>query len=473
MQQPECCENKTIDNISELEKLAEKIHKQKDELRQRRPIVIEFCGSPKSGKTSCINSLNLFLKRNGFKTGVITEQASVCPIKDKHNPAFNIWTVNSAISELNSLLDPRRSEPLDIVICDRAVFDALCWFEWLNNMGTLAVEEYNIITKYITLPRWSNKIDLVYVFKADPNISIEREYAHLLTRKPGSIMNQRTLSEYVTCIEAAQQDFGNKFRMIQEIDTSKMDQNQVSSSVTHTVLKKLEELLIERVGYIPKNVIKGCGLDCTQWQGTQFVELSTNIELDQIKFEMRNIVEANNTLLQIIPIGIITNPEHSKVLVLKKQKSASNGSPEKGAFMIWSGGHMREEDLTKDTPDFISLAKQTLRREIDEELGLSVCLDDINPQFIYSTDYKKSRNHLPVCFIIEKDLDSLSLSINSDELMQNRGKSKSGLFISVDKFRTEEYSPVEPWSRFILSTIFQTAPIDSSEPIDQITLLDT
>lgn len=52
--------------IRELQKLAEEVLMLKQEHRQKRPIVIEFSGSPKAGKTSCINSLELFLKRNGL-----------------------------------------------------------------------------------------------------------------------------------------------------------------------------------------------------------------------------------------------------------------------------------------------------------------------------------------------------------------------------------------------------------------------
>ncbi len=92
---------KTIDNhqkqIRELENLAGEVLALKKLHRQRRPIVIEFCGSPKAGKTSCINSLNIFLKRNGFKTAILSEHASFSPISDKYNPVFNVWTCSSAI----------------------------------------------------------------------------------------------------------------------------------------------------------------------------------------------------------------------------------------------------------------------------------------------------------------------------------------------------------------------------------------
>ena len=55
--------------ITNLQNRAKEILELKQKHRQRRPIVIEFSGSPKSGKTTCINSLELFLKRNGFGGG--------------------------------------------------------------------------------------------------------------------------------------------------------------------------------------------------------------------------------------------------------------------------------------------------------------------------------------------------------------------------------------------------------------------
>ncbi len=64
-------------NILRLEELAQDVLTLKKIHRQRRPIVIEFCGSPKAGKTSSINSLNIFLKRNGFKTVVLSERARI------------------------------------------------------------------------------------------------------------------------------------------------------------------------------------------------------------------------------------------------------------------------------------------------------------------------------------------------------------------------------------------------------------
>lgn len=441
-------------NIAELESLAERVRIMKKDYRQRRPIVIEFCGSPKSGKTSCINSLNLFLKRNGFKTGVIAEQASICPIKDKHSPVFNVWTANSTIGLLSSMLDPRRNEQLDIIICDRAIFDALCWFEWMLSKETLDNSEYCHLTNYISMPRWANKIDLVYIFKASPEVSIKREYTHLLTRKPGSIMNQKILTEYLTSIENAKEHFAARFRMVQEIDTTEIGQDEVSAEVTKTILHKLEDLIIEKVGFVEKDILEIQNL-FENPNGINYKWLEDmSIPLDKVMFNRRDKVEDNNNQLQFIPIGILTNPEHSRILILRKQPIATKYSADGNSYLTWFGGHMREEDKINGLSTFEEVAKITLKRETEEELGISISLDSIKPYYLYSMDHEKSINHLAVCFLIEKDLDNLKLSINTDELVTNKGTSRSGTFIDIEKLKHGPFAPTEKWSQIILSKLF-------------------
>ncbi|MBK6344263.1 MAG: hypothetical protein IPF41_17245 [Flavobacteriales bacterium] len=112
----------TLDNtkhgrIAELEKLAENVLRLKQLRGQRRPLLIEFCGSPKSGKSTTINSLNIFLRRNEFKTVVLTERASVCPIQSKTHPYFNLWTLSAAIAEILFHLDQGKDK-VDVIISD-------------------------------------------------------------------------------------------------------------------------------------------------------------------------------------------------------------------------------------------------------------------------------------------------------------------------------------------------------------------
>ncbi len=221
-------EKEILQVIKKLARLAGKVLTLKQESLPRRPIVIEFCGSPKSGKSSCINSLSLFLRRNKFRTKVLTERASVCPVTDKYDPNFNIWTACSAISELVEVLS-NNSKNYDVIILDRGIFDALCWFNWLNGNNSLDDSDFSSLETFLIMNKWRTVIDLIYVFTATPDISMDREYASLLTRKPGSIMCIEALSSYKSCVEEVSKKYAGTFQRIEIYDTSERTLNAEGS----------------------------------------------------------------------------------------------------------------------------------------------------------------------------------------------------------------------------------------------------
>ena len=68
---------------------------------------------------------------------------------------------------------------LDIILCDRGIFDALCWFRWLKSRDKMSEEEYDVLTQFAMLNRWQKNIDLVYIFLTTPEESIRREYVYV------------------------------------------------------------------------------------------------------------------------------------------------------------------------------------------------------------------------------------------------------------------------------------------------------
>lgn len=445
--------NRNQESILQLEELASQIMELKSVAqKQRRPIVIEFCGSPKSGKTSCINSLNIFLKRNGYKTIILTERASVCPISNKHDPIFNVWTCTSSINEINKTIDANRfnrggDEDIDIIICDRGIFDALCWFRWLRDTNKMLEKEYELLTEFATLHRWKRNIDLVYIFTADPNTSIEREYANLLTNKAGSIMNHKILSEYRQAVLDTKSDFGPLFNEIREIDTSNKEQNDVGFEVTKTTLQTLKDMLMEKIGYIPKDKIK---LE----HGVNVVAKLINTLNVNLQFDLRNLVEERSDYVQPIPIAVVTNKERSKILCLKKTTQSTNkNSAERNKFLFYAGGHMRKEDnIPNLNNDFMKIAQNTLNRELYEELGLSETIKS-EPIAIYTPTSEMSAKHLAICWLVELDTDNCKILLDPYELVQKRGSSKSGTFIPVESINDDDFQ-TEDWSKIILKYFF-------------------
>lgn len=445
--------------IRELQELAENVLLLKSEHRQKRPIVIEFSGSPKAGKTSCINSLELFLKRNGFSVKVIQERASVCPVSDKQSPMFNIWTSCMSLAGLIGTLEDKTST-VDVLILDLGIFDALCWFEWLSATGKMEDNQKFRTEQFLLMEELIKSIDIVFAFCVEPHISIEREYANLLTDKIGTIMNKSVLEEYLCAIRRTIENKNIYFHSVFEIDTSNKVQDEVGKEVTTKTLETLKDLLMERIGYIEKT---------EQFADVIFankvIEYNDLITLlPSMKFDLREAVEANANFIQPLPIAVITNKEKNKVLVIKKNKSAvSTTSPEKDKHLVYIGGHSRYEDKTEsNSKEFISICKTALKREIKEEIGIAVALKNINPVFIYSNDNPTSQKHIAVCFIVPVDEETIKLRLDSHELILNKGKSKSGKFLDFYEIQQLE---LEDWSKTILKYFFNT------ELPEQLTIL--
>src|SRR5699024_2919518 len=158
----------------------------------------------------------------------------------------------------------------------------------------------------------------------------------------------------------------------------------------------LKDLLMERIGYFEKSeALKEVLLSKKVFESTQLENV-----LSPIKFDLREKVEENFEFLQPIPIAIITNMDKNKILVIKKNKNAvSESSHERDKILLYIGGHSRYEDTTEVTShDFVSICKSTLKREIKEEIGISIALNGIQPFYIYTPSNERSEKHLAVCF---------------------------------------------------------------------------
>lgn len=436
-------ENNTLGKIKELENLAAKILDLKKTTRPRRPIVLEFCGTPKSGKTSCLSSLNLFLKRNGFATRLLTERADICPIQDKFNPMFNIWTSNSTIAELVATFT-EHGKSLDVIICDRGIFDALCWFEWLLDHDHMKKVDYDTLTNYMTTPKLRSMIDLVCLLKASPEVAMKREYATLLTRKHGSVMNPSVLTEYNKAIDKTTTKYNERFRCVRTIDTSNLLQNDVSYQVTKDVLETLYDIIIEKVGYFNRK-------DLQKFESQSYWNYSEFKTVPQIFYGPRDQVEENTSRVQPVPVLVITNKARDIVFVVKKKaQSLRYESPEKDKLLVYIGGHIRKEDnIEGHDENILSIASAALSREVQEELSISLSFKDNNPLCIWVKTNKRSQAHMAMVYLYEEeDFDYLSYRLDEFEFIQKTGKSKSGRFTPIADLRAKE---MEDWSKIILA----------------------
>lgn len=160
------------------------------------PLVVEFAGSPKSGKSTNIDIVTHFFKRTGFRVWSPTEGAS------KRTPfqlrgdlvAFNVWALNYAINEI--LLSCQHPEPYDLVVLDRGVFDSLAWMRLLrDHRGELTEKQYCAIEGFALHPKWADIVGRICLFTCAPETSMKREHETKLIVREGTAMKSGMLEE--------------------------------------------------------------------------------------------------------------------------------------------------------------------------------------------------------------------------------------------------------------------------------------
>lgn len=433
-------EDEILRRIIALEEKAGAVLRAKRDVRPRRPIIIEFCGTPKSGKSSCINSLVIFLKRNNFRVKVLTERASICPIKNKFDPNFNIWTGCQALSELARILS-NDSKEFDIVILDRGLFDAVCWFNWQKNRHYLDEKTFDVFRDFFLSNRWASKIDIVYALKASPETALEREYANLLTRRYGSVMNKSVLSSYNKSIDECLASYGAEMQTAKSIETDNLNQNEVSFQVTEEILQALDELVSERVGFFERGQ-----LDLAAEHGP--LE-ATNVAEIPLNFLPRAEVEANENWMQPIPVAVIVSLDGSKALAGRKvRRATSEKSAERNKTLFYFGGHVRQEDKSGCATN-LDVFREALQREVKEELGIDYAPDFSDAICIVDSSHSSSPKHFAVATVCKVDFDAMKIRADAKEF----GDRSVRIVSQSDLVDGDEAT--ERWSQIIIQELLK------------------
>ena len=227
--------------MNDLNALRDKADRTLEVLRSHppvRPVFVEFSGTPKSGKSTCIDIVSHFFRRVGYSVLAPTEGASKRTPYYLRNDlvAFNTWSASYALTHILEGL--YHSDRYHLAILDRGLFDALAWFQLLESNGQISVEMRETIQNFISLERWRSAIDGVYLFTADPKTSMERENADKLIDEPGRAMNPGFLDSLNQAYSEVRKAFGGSFR-ITDIDTSRNQDTTAQSTaaqVTNSIL---------------------------------------------------------------------------------------------------------------------------------------------------------------------------------------------------------------------------------------------
>lgn len=410
----------------------------------QRAFVVEFAGTPKSGKSTSVEAIRHFFHRLGFRVHVLTERASVCPIPMKGHLFFNTWCATSMLSQL---LENVETET-DIVIADRGLFDALIWFRLQNRRGELSQEELTKIENFLLMDRWKDLFDLIVVLSANPEIALDRENANRLTERPGSVMNVGVLDSLCEAVDESTELYSDRFRRVFSHKTD--DHRGVRESnidVLRCILDEFEEfvdpeiMVVEKASILP--LLEQSTSDFTEAGRKRVVALLE----DNLKFVRRADAESDPDLVQIVSCGVLV---YQRCPFLFERHEKNPKSSLYGRSTIWQGCHVPRMGAVRVD----ELAQRALRKRIADSLFISRSIHTRYVGYAWDTSTERGKQHLGLMHVVNIESSDLAESWKRKQFRKSRGHGLTGDFIEVDTLRDSQSDiDLEPWSVSLLPNL--------------------
>jgi predicted NUDIX family phosphoesterase len=433
---------------SELQVSAEKLAAE-FRAAKRPPIVVEFAGVPKAGKTSTLNHIYAFLRRCGFRCEVVVERASVCPIRDKRHFNFNIWTACTTLSQLlDKSQNPPRDDDPDILFLDRGIFDTVCWLALLERLGRITSEDRAKADAFFLINDWTARVSGVIAMSTTPEDALAREQGLLPVEGPGgSIMNPTVLRQMGSVISSRARELGSQFKIF-SVDTSAEEyrgkQEETCKVIANKILSWIRGSIEEKILSAPR--------ECFVLEDT-IVAPSADAQrlIDTFEsrgdFQPRKRVENNADRIQPLPIVVVRNRSGHVLRLVRKENEPSNKLHKR--ITVWAGGHVREEDGPDRKCSIISGA----RRELREELRIQANPDKLSLLgAVYVPTNGSTKKHMAFVYEWRADSDDVEVALCNAEFMERQGTSLQGVFLSPERM-SEEKEELEDWSKEILAKL--------------------
>ena len=242
------------DNIEEYNKLKkfhyrkQEIYKMKSVLEKNKTYVIEFTGTPRTGKTTLMNNLYDFFKKGGFTTSTLEEfttskryKKDIYPrLKNEYKSVINTEIPKYVLEDLNTEV----SKDYDIILVDRSLFDRMIWMDRLYNKNGVTKEEYdNYINKYTPLIK--NKINIVLGLYTDSLTSLKRDYSANISLEKRTFLNEKNINEYNNSL-VNMKELSSKFNInFHMFDTTNKSEREISFQVLDVILSDMRKRYID------------------------------------------------------------------------------------------------------------------------------------------------------------------------------------------------------------------------------------
>ena len=239
-----------------------KLHYKKQELKKMKtiltnikPYIIEFTGTPRTGKTTLINNLNDFFKKGGFNVNILEEfttskkyKEEIYPLfKDKYKVVVNTEIPKYVYKFLKEAIDKNP----DIIIVDRSLFDRMIWVDRLYSKNEMTDKEYNDYLDYY-LPIIKDNIDIVVSTYTDSTTSLKRDYNANLSLEKRRFLNVENINEYNNSLNNMENYAKENNINFYKFDTTNKTEREISILVANQILDDMRKKYIDELNKVYK-----------------------------------------------------------------------------------------------------------------------------------------------------------------------------------------------------------------------------
>lgn len=231
-----------------------KLHAKKNEIKKlkqlvnlSKPIVIEFSGTPRTGKTTIINNLCDFFKKGNFNTDIVKEFTTSKYYKEEICKKYSISTsqiyeliIDYVYQDLIKSLD----KDSEIIILDRSLNDRQIWNYNAYKKDIIPKNTYIYLKdKYQKISK--DIINLLVITKTDPLTSLKRDYFNSLALEPRSYLNEENIDTFNNGLDNLKNLFIESVDKLITIDTTNLDIKEITINITNQILDYIREIYIE------------------------------------------------------------------------------------------------------------------------------------------------------------------------------------------------------------------------------------
>lgn len=229
------------------------VYKMKMVLDNKKPYVIEFTGTPRTGKTTLIKNIEDFFKKCNFSVTVLEEfttsdryKKEIKPrLKNEYENIVNMEIPKYVLEDLNTAINKKP----DVILIDRSLLDRMIWVERLYNKEGISKENYdNYIKEYIPIIR--NKINIIIGTYTDSLTALKRDYKANLSLEKRSFLSKKNVDEYNSALVNVNKISKNNNINFNMYDTTMKSEREVSFEIIDTILSDMRRVYIEELDKI-------------------------------------------------------------------------------------------------------------------------------------------------------------------------------------------------------------------------------